>query len=177
MEVESVMSKFRQPILAMMLVLPALDGARAQTAQFENLDVLEARVIGALGAGIGAPGGPMAPIDRRIKLTRCPGTVQIDPPALGAVALRCPQIGWRIAVPLQRLQQAAAAAVKATPVVRKGDPVELYVDTGSFSVSTEAIAQEDGAPGDRIRIKTDDKAPVMIAEIVDFGRVRLPGYK
>jgi flagella basal body P-ring formation protein FlgA len=67
--------------------------------------------------------------------------------------------------------------VKVAPVVRKGDPVQLSVDTGSFSVTTEAVAQEDGAPGDRIRVKSDPKAPVMIAEVVDAGQVRLPGYK
>jgi flagella basal body P-ring formation protein FlgA len=71
----------------------------------------------------------------------------------------------------------AAAPVKVAPVVRKGDPVQLSVDTGSFSVTTEAVAQEDGAPGDRIRVKSDPKAPVMIAEVVDAGQVRLPGYK
>jgi flagella basal body P-ring formation protein FlgA len=68
-------------------------------------------------------------------------------------------------------------AAKATPLVRKGDPVELFVETGSFSVSTNTVAQEDGAMGDRIRVRSDPKAPVMIAEVVDGGRVRVPGFK
>jgi flagellar basal body P-ring formation protein FlgA len=151
--------------------------AHAQTAAFENIDRLEARLVAALDADIGAPGGPMTPIDRRMKLTRCPTPATIDPPALGAIAIRCEAIGWRIRVPLQRFAAAQAATVKAEPVVRKGDPVELYVETRGFSVSTEAIAQEDGAMGDRIRVKSDPKAPIMIAEVVDGGRVRLPGYK
>ena len=150
---------------------------QAQTAAFENLDRLEARVVAALDADIGTPGGPVAPIDRRLKLARCPLPATIDPPALGAVAIRCEAIGWRIRVPLQHVATAAAAPVKAAPVVRKGDPVQLSVDSGSFSVTTEAVAQEDGAPGDRIRVKSDPKAPVMIAEVVDAGQVRLPGYK
>ncbi len=35
-----------------------------------------------------------------------------------------------------------ADGCKGQPVVRRGDPVELFVETGSFSVSTEAIAQK-----------------------------------
>lgn len=156
------------------MLLPC--AAQAQTASFENINTLEARVVAALGADIGMPGGPAAPIDRRLRLARCPAPATIDPPALGAIAIRCEAVGWRIRVPLQYIA-AAPMAAKATPVVRKGDPVELAVETSSFSVSTNAIAQEDGAIGDRIRVRSDPKAPVMIAEVVDGGRVRLPGYK
>jgi flagellar basal body P-ring formation protein FlgA len=151
--------------------------AQAQTAAFENLNTLEARLTAALGADVGTPGGPAQPIDRRLKLARCPQPATIDPPALGAIAIRCEAIGWRIRVPMTYVQSAAVPTVKAPPIVRKGDPVELFVETAGFSVSTEAIAQEDGAMGDRIRIKSDPKAPIMIAEVVDGGRVRVPGFK
>jgi flagellar basal body P-ring formation protein FlgA len=163
-----------RPALTLCLALLPFQ-AQAQTATFENIDRLEARVVGALGADIGTPGGPAAPIDRRMKLARCPVPAMIDPPALGALAIRCEPIGWRIRVPMT--YAATPMAVKAQPVVRKGDPVELFVQTSSFSVSTGAIAQEDGAMGDRIRIKSDPAAPVMIAEVVDSGRVRMPGFK
>ena len=166
----------RRSLIPIALVLAT--ATQAQTAAFENLDRLEARVVAALDADIGTPGGPVAPIDRRLKLARCPQPATIDPPALGAVAIRCEAIGWRIRVPLQHLAAASAATpAKVAPVVRKGDPVQLSVESGSFSVTTEAVAQEDGAPGDRIRVKSDPKAPVMIAEVVDAGQVRLPGYK
>jgi flagella basal body P-ring formation protein FlgA len=150
--------------------------AQAQTAAFENIDTLEARLVAALGTEIGVPGGPATPIDRRLKLIHCPTPATIDPPALGAIAIRCEAVGWRIRVPLSYITT-ARTSTKAEFVVRKGDPVELAVDTASFSVSTGAVAQEDGAIGDRIRVKSDPKAPVMIAEVVDGGRVRLPGYK
>jgi len=163
-----------RPVLALCAMLVPVS-AQAQTTAFENIDRIEARLTAALGADIGTPGGQLAPIDRRLKLARCPVPATIDPPALGAIAIRCEAIGWRIRVPLSRIADMPMAA-KSRPVVRKGDPVELFVDGGSFSVSTGAIAQEDGAPGDRIRIKSDPKAPVMIAEVVDGGRVRLPGF-
>lgn len=163
-------TKFRRlALIAACLPAPAL----AQAVQ--DIAALEHRLVVALDAGIGEPGGPLVPIDRRLKLAPCPNPVAIDPPALGAVALRCPQLGWRIRVPLMRA--AAAVAVKAAPLVRRGDPVEIVAESTSFSVSAQAIAQEDGAAGDRIRVKTDPKAPVIFAEIVDMGVVRVPGFK
>ncbi|QJU56881.1 flagellar protein [Sphingomonas sp. AP4-R1] len=174
------------------LLLPLLAMASpAAAAPFQNLDALEARLINALGAGIGEPGGPASPIDRRMKLATCQQPVTIDPPALGAVALRCPSIGWRIRVPIQRLQTtstvsaaaysaAAPMPMKVEPVVRRGDPVDLVADTGGFSVSVSATAQEDGAPGKRIRVKTEQdgkpQGQIVFAEVVEAGRVRLPGF-
>ena len=161
------------PILALSLL------AAPATAAFHDIDALEARLIGALGAGIGEAGGPVAPIDRRLKLAQCPATVAIDPPMLGAVALRC-GASWRIRVPLKQLAVARmpiAMVAKAEPVVRRGDPVDLVAGAEGFSVSVSATAQEDGAPGARIRVRTDGRAQPMFAEVIDAGRVRLPGFK
>ena len=164
-------TKFRRAILiAACLPAPAL----AQPVQ--DIAALEARLVAALDADIGAPGGPVAPIDRRLKLATCPAPVTIDPPALGAVALRCPALGWRIRVPLVREAQAAPVA-KAMPIVKRGDPVEIVAEEASFSVSAQAIAQEDGAQGQRIRVKTDPKSPVIFAEVIDMGIVRVAGFK
>lgn len=163
----------------------------AAAAPFQNLDALEARLINALGAGIGEPGGPASPIDRRMKLATCTQPVTIDPPVMGAVALRCPTVGWRIRVPIQRLQgtatvsaaaysAAAPMPVRAEPVVRRGDPVELIADAGGFTVSVSATAQEDGVPGKRIRVKTEQdgkpQGQIVFAEVVEMGRVKLPGF-
>lgn len=154
--------------------------AAPASAAFQNLDALEARLIGALGARIGEAGGPIAPIDRRMKLAQCPTNVTIDPPVLGAVALRC-ATSWRIRVPLKQLAPppvaAMAIAAKPEPVVRRGDPVDLIAGAQGFMVSVAATAQEDGAPGARIRVRTDGKSQPMFAEVIDAGRVRLPGFK
>jgi len=163
------------------IFLAAIVAAPATAAPFQSIPALEARVTAALGAGIGEPGGPMAPIDRRLKLAACPTNVTIDPPRLGAVALRCPAIGWRIRVPLTRLADASASGVamiaKAEPVVRRGDPVDLVAEADGFSVSVSAIAQEDGVPGARIRVRADGKRTPIYAEVMEDGSVRLPGFK
>ncbi|NIJ08985.1 flagella basal body P-ring formation protein FlgA [Sphingomonas vulcanisoli] len=159
--------------------------APATAAPFQNIAALQNRVIAALGAGIGEPGGPSAPIDTRLKLAACPSSVTVDPPAMGAVALRCPAVGWKIRVPLVRFAGApniaSAAAPKADMIVRKGDPVDLVATSSGFSVSVGAVAQEDGAQGSRIRVKTDggERRPqgqILFAEVIEQGRVRLPGF-
>ena len=170
-----------KPVLPLLALLAA--PAAAATPQFQNIDALEARLVNALGANIGEPGGPAAPIDRRLKLAACPATVQIDPPVMGAIALRCAPLNWRIRVPIQRLGNAQNVAMgsvmgaKADPVVRRGDPVDLIAETNGFSVSVSAIAQEDGAPGSRIRVKAGDQKSPIFAEVIEAGRVRLPGFK
>jgi flagellar basal body P-ring formation protein FlgA len=176
-----------KPVLPLLALLAA-SAASAATPAFQNIDALEARLINALGAGIGEPGGPATQIDRRLKLAACPTTVQIDPPAMGAIALRCAPLNWRIRVPIQRLGNAQNVAMgsvmgagmsggRADPVVRRGDPVDLIAETNGFSVSVSAIAQEDGAPGSRIRVKADDQKTPIFAEVIEAGRVRLPGFK
>jgi len=149
----------------------------------QDLDALERRLLIALGADIGEPGGPVAPLDRRLRLMACPADVLIEPPMLNAATLRCQQIGWRIRVPLVRSAavapaalSAAAAPARAAPVVRRGDPVELRARTGAITVSSQVVAQEDGAPGDRIRVRADNRSAPVIAEVVDAGIVRLPGF-
>jgi flagellar basal body P-ring formation protein FlgA len=157
-----------------------LAGTAAQAQSFQDIADLEIQVQASLGAGIGEPGGPAQPIDRRLKLKPCPEPATIDPPALGAVAVRCQSLGWRIRVPLTRGAgqiYAAAAPIKVEPVIRKGDQVELTASSGSFSVSTVATAEQDGAPGERIRVRSEAKKGVVIGVVTEDGRVSMPGFK
>lgn len=160
---------------AALLALPAA----AHAAEFQDLAALERAVVIAAGADIGQPGGPVAPVDRRLKLAACP-QVAVDPPVLNALTVRCPAIGWRLRVPLSRGGAVEAASGRRlagqAPVVRRGDPVELEAGAGAFTVSTQAVAQQDGAPGARIRVKSEGKSSTIFAEVIESGRVRLPGF-
>ena len=153
----------------------------AQAQNFEDLSALEQQVTASLGAGIGEPGGPARPIDRRLKLTPCPRPAIVEPPAMGAVAVRCQDLGWRIRVPLTAGSPTAAgfqqAAVKAEPIVRRGDQIELVADTGTFSVSTVAVAEQDGAIGDHIRVRPASKPGTVIGIVTEDGRVALAGFR
>jgi flagella basal body P-ring formation protein FlgA len=169
-----------------LLVLAAGLAATPAAAQsFQSIDAVEEQVVAALGAPIGQPGGPARPIDRRLKLTSCPAPVIVEPAVLGAVTVRCQQIGWRLRVPvLQGPGEAPVATAsnslptrvaRAEPIIRRGDPVSLVVSTGSFTVSRQAVAEQDGAPGDRIRVRTEPRKPPIIGQVLPDGRVALGG--
>lgn len=159
-----------------MVLLAAWVGTPAIGQGFEDLDALDARVAAALGAGMGEAGGPARPLDRRLKLAACPEPVSVEPPTLGAATVRCEPLGWRIRVPVVRMGQ-ATQAMKAEPVVRKGDQVEVLARGSAFTVSTLGVAEQDGAPGDRIRVRSERKAGPVIGEVTPDGQVLLAGFK
>lgn len=166
------------PIFRHLLLLSAAVATPAVAQSFEDLDALEVRVAAALGAGVGEPGGAIRPIDRRLRLAACPQPVTVDAPVLGAVAVRCEALGWRIRVPVVGAGSpaAAAAAARPEPIIRRGDQVEIVAMTSSFTVSTNGVAEQDGAPGDRIRVRTERRSSPVIGQVTADGRVALPGF-
>ena len=175
-------------IAAMALAAAAAQPALAQQ-KFENLDRLDGLVAMTVGANIGEPGGPVAPVDRRLRLAACPVTPSVEGPTFGAAIVKCDALGWRIRVPLSgggagaatvapvaRYGAAAARPAQRDLVVKRGDPVQLIAGNASFSVSRVMIADEDGAVGDTIRVREDKKAAPVLAQVVEMGTVRIPGF-
>lgn len=174
------------PLIALILLSAA--GAEPVLAQqkFENLDRIDSLVAMTVGANIGEPGGPVAPVDRRLRLAACPGTPSIEGPVFGAAIVKCDAVGWRIRVPLAGGGAAAAAPAArygavARPaqrdmVIKRGDPVQLVAGNADFSVSRMMVADEDGAVGDTIRVREDKKAAPVLAQVVGMGTVRIPGF-
>lgn len=173
----------------LLLALSCLSADPALSQQkFENLDRIDSLVAMTVGANVGEPGGPIAPVDRRLRLAACPTTPSVDGPVFGAAIVKCDALGWRIRVPLVAGGAAAASgpvaryasAARATPkeaVVRKGDPVQLMAGNAAFSVSRMMVADEDGALGETIRVREDKKSAPVLAQVVDMGIVRVPGFK
>jgi len=156
----------------------------ANAQNFENLDRLDSLVAASVGAKRGEPGGPVAPIDRRLRLAACPELPVIDPPRMNAATVSCPSIGWRIRVPLAMSGQAgsprnsadfnASSAPSRAIVVKKGDPVQLIAGNDSFTISRTMIADEDGAVGAMIRVRQDSRAAPVTARVESSGVVRIP---
>lgn len=182
-----------QPILLVAVAIATVQPALAQQ-KFENLDRIDSLVAMTVGANLGEPGGPVAPVDRRLKLAACPSTPSIDGPVFGAAIVKCDAQGWRIRVPLVAGASAAASgpvpraaaasrftpAARAVPtehVVKRGDPVQLMAGNAAFSVSRAMIADEDGAVGETIRVREDKKSAPIFAQVVEMGLVRIPGFK
>lgn len=134
----------------------------------EDLAALEARVVAVTGTGVGSPGGPLHPIDRRLRLHRCLTPAEIAP-VRGGLAVACPERGWRIHVALgQGGGDAGLAAGQraAGPVIRRGDAVAVRMQGRGFAVVLRAIALEDGAIGARIRLRRTAGPTTPIAAIV-----------
>ncbi|MBB3982424.1 flagella basal body P-ring formation protein FlgA [Sphingobium fontiphilum] len=177
----------------MPIALAAALGLLAQPAlaqqKFENLDRIDSLVAMTVGANLGEPGGPRAPVDRRLRLAACPTTPSVEGPVFGAAMVKCEALGWRIRVPLvagaaaaasgpvARYAPAAARPAQKEAVVKKGDPVQLTAGNSSFEVSRVMIADEDGAIGETIRVREDKRSTPIFAQVVDMGIVRIPGFK
>lgn len=155
--------------------------------KFENLDRIDSLVAMTVGANLGEPGGPAAPVDRRLKLAACPTTPNVEGPVFGAAMVKCDALGWRVRVPLVPGGAAAASgpvarygmASRPAPkesAVKRGDPVQLMAGNAVFSVSRMMVADEDGAIGETIRVREDRKSSPILAQVVEMGIVRVPGF-
>jgi flagellar basal body P-ring formation protein FlgA len=154
-------------------VLATIFASAAQAQEFENLTALEERIEAALNQ-------PAQPIDTRVKLPRCPVAAIIDQPALGAVAVRCPQLGWRLRVTLAAREsiQAVSQTTKeasATPVVKRGDAVEITVTGNGFELFSEGTALQDAKQGETLRVKTPTSPAGVPARATGPGQVEISG--
>lgn len=145
-----------------------------------NLALLDRAAEIFAGARLGEPGGPVAPVDRRLRLANCGSSPEFTwrSDAHDAIVIRCPDPnGWRIFVSVRANPAAVRqVAVKAEPVIRRGDSVSLEAGQNGFSVSADGVAMSDAAPGGRFQVKIEGaKAPVQ-AIAVEAGRATLPGW-
>lgn len=132
------------------------------------------------GARLGAPGGPIAPVDRRLRLAECGSSPEFTwrTESHDSIVIRCPDArGWRIFVNVRAASASAqAVAARAEPVIRRGDPVTLSAGQNGFSVTADAIAMSDAAPGGRVQVKVEGaKSPVQ-AIALKAGKATLPGW-
>jgi flagellar basal body P-ring formation protein FlgA len=135
----------------------------AYSQAFEDVEALRSVVSTQTGVHAAA-----ITIDERLKLKKCPETPLIEAPVMGAVAVRCPSLGWRIRVPIAALESSRAASL---PLVRRGDIVEVVAVGQGYSVSSSGTAMEEGAKGTAVRVKTGNASAPVTATVLDVGRV------
>lgn len=154
----------------------------AAGAGFTDLDVVDRQVAAFTGAPMGAPGGAMMPVDRRLRLRACAAPLAVAWNGLrrDSVQVQCPEAGgWRIFVPLASAGLNGAAA--ALPAVNRGDAVTIAVNGEGFSVSQPGEALEGGPVGGWIRVRPARSAAAsaangetLRAQIVRPGLVAIP---
>lgn len=165
---------YRRMIAALAAGIAMAPTATAQqaTEDWQTIDTLTAMVANAMGR-------TATPIDRRIKLARCPEQASITAIDSQTLAVRCESLGWRLRVPMAAQAGAATSAVfarsapAAAPVIRRGDNVRVSIDTDSFSVSYNAIATEDGRVGETIALRGNDAKNMISATVTGPGRASL----
>ena len=161
-------------VVGLVACTAAANPAYAQQASedWQTIDVLTAMVASALGR-------TATPVDRRIKLARCPEQASVTAIDANALAVRCASLGWRLRVPMSGPANAASAPTAFTrptssaPVIRRGDNVRVTIDTESFSVSYAAVAAEDGRVGETIALRGNDAKSSLSARVIGPGRARL----
>ncbi|WNO53681.1 flagella basal body P-ring formation protein FlgA [Stakelama saccharophila] len=174
----------RMLLPALLPVLLHAAPAAAQTAKFQDTEMLDSAVAQFTGKPIGEEGGARAAIDERLKLAPCP-MPQFDWRGSfhDAVVVRCMAPAWRIYVPLNVTappdRSAAgpdAKAPEAVDVVKRNDPVTVQAGGAGFSITRNGIAMDDAPAGGRLRVRVERTEPPIQAVAVEPGLVRLPGW-
>ncbi len=139
--------------------------------------LIDQAVMEFTGAGIGQPGGARLPVDRRMRLNPCGAPLQLEwyGKNRDSVQVQCPDAGWRIYVAVAQVPQASAQTQPGTGeiVVSRGETVSIVVEGGGFSLSRQAVAMEEGAIGQWIKVRPeqDKKADPVRAQVVRPGQV------
>jgi flagella basal body P-ring formation protein FlgA len=164
-------------VVAIAIATAMCSAAKATGASgpFEDIAALDARVTLYTGVAAGDPGGAVAPIDRRLRLTKCPSEPTIEPTGLGILAVRCAALRWRLGIRLMPLSSTNAAdnAPLAPIVIRKGDAIQLSYAGAGFSLSTEAVAMDSAPAGHPIRVQLPGQRTAISAIAVRSGFAKI----
>jgi flagella basal body P-ring formation protein FlgA len=144
-------------------------------APFEDTTLLDRQVAAHLGANVGDAGGAHAAIDPRLKLKRCANAVEISETNRNALQVSCRNLGWRIFVPIRLGGNSSSqdGAGSTEPLIKRNQPVTLVIRRSNFSISYGVIAQESGAMGDYIPVRSDRKSKELMARVSGAGEVEM----
>lgn len=156
-----------------------LIAAAAASGAFADLDAIDRQVAAFTGAPIGASGGALTPVDRRLRLQSCRTGVALSwrTATQESVVVQCGDAGgWRLFVPIK--QTAPVAAAVEPDAINRGDAVAIAVTGEGFTVSQPGEAIDAGPVGAWIRVRPAaagySRAEPMRARIVRPGLVMLP---
>lgn len=145
--------------------------APALAAGFHDLASIDRAVAQFTGVPQGAEGGARLPVDRRLKLARCPAPLSLEwyGTANSTVLVRCPVAGgWRLFVPVA----ATRAGARAEPVIARGEAVSIDLQGSGFTVSRQGEALEAGAVGEWIRVRpAGTRRDTIRARVIRPGQV------
>ncbi len=147
--------------------------AQQGNEDWQTIDALTDMVANAMGRNA-------TPVDRRIKLARCPEQASVTAIDAQTLAVRCASLGWRLRVPMTTpagapspVAASFARPAASAPVIRRGDNVRVTIDTESYSISYAAVATQDGRVGETIALRGSDAKSMLSATVTGPGRATL----
>ncbi len=159
---------------AAILSLAWIWNAPAAAKEFQSHVELDAVVKQALDQNIGAVGGARTPVDRRLKLEKCPESPTVDVRTRSVATIICPPLGWRLSVPLVTFDRVQKRENAAQHIIARGQPVLLVVRRNGFVISRQMIADRKGRLGEVIPVRRTRRSAPILAEITGAGRVSVP---
>lgn len=152
----------------------------AAAAPIADLAEIDRAVAAFTQAAPGTPGGPVAPLDRRLRLNPCAAPLALSwhTQRRESVVVQCPiPGGWRLFVPIL----SAGAGPAPAPAIERGDAVVIAVEGDGFSVSQGGEALEAGAVGQWVKVRgtgasaqRSSPSQIMRAQVTRPGLVTLP---
>ncbi len=168
----NILTRLAAGALAISLTAPIAAQAQQGYQDWQAIDVLTDMVANAMGR-------KATPVDRRIKLARCPEQASVTAVDAQTLAVRCASLGWRLRVPMTGPSDASPVAASfarpaaSAPVIRRGDNVRVTIETATYSISYAAIATQDGRVGETIALRGNDAKSTLSATVTGAGRARL----
>jgi flagella basal body P-ring formation protein FlgA len=130
----------------------------------EDLDALDARLAK-------VSEGSVAPLDRRLRLVRCPVSPTIQSAAKSGLEIACPSLGWRLRVPLGSGNSEAVSTHAV--LVQRGESVQVAIIGDDFTVQYQAVATEAGRLGDIVRVKFVGSNRLIAATVAGNGKAQI----
>ncbi len=138
-------------------LVPVPAYAQSASDPYSDLDALDRQIAVFTGAPIGAVGGALPPLDRRLRLNRCRSVVALSwrNARQDSVLVQCADAGgWRLFVPVRLADPVPSDRAPAAPeAVHRGDAVSIAVRGEGFTVSQPGEALEGGPVGAWIRVR------------------------
>lgn len=128
------------------------------------------------GKPAGVIGGARSAADRRLRLAQCsrPLTASWHGNRQRSVRVACEGSSpWHMFVAI-RAAPTTAQSAKPAKVIRRGDTVTIAIKGQGFTVRRPGEAQQAGAIGDWISVRTSRKAEPISAQIIRPGLVVIP---
>ncbi len=134
---------------------------------FEDLSALDQRLAE-------MSGNRAIPLDKRLRLARCPSPAQIESGPQGSLAIRCIPAGWQLRVALSGARETADPSERSSlPIVHRGETVHVAIVGNDFTLSYSGVATEAGRKGDPVRVRFPTSGNVLVATVSGPGKVMI----